>query len=64
MAKHLLVLFQQSEAELKKLEVDLNLDWSSDGPVFAYDTQMSTSAAARAFAKETWNKQFFQDLKK
>ena len=25
---------------------------------------MSTAAAARAFAKETWNRQFFQDLKK
>lgn len=38
--------------------------WASDEPIFNYDTDMSTSAAARAFAKQGWNKQFFTDLKK
>ena len=46
------------------MEMELDLDWSSDGLVFTYDTDMSTWAAAKAFAKETWNRQFFDDLKK
>ncbi len=47
-------------------ELDFNVDmnWWSNAPVFSYDTQMSMTAAARAFAKETWNPQFFDDLKK
>lgn len=44
--------------------MEVDLDWSSDGLIFTYDTDMSTWAAAKAFAKETWNRQFFDDLKK
>lgn len=38
--------------------------WMSDTPLFDYDTDMSPAAAARAFAKEEWNQQFFSDLQK
>ena len=42
----------------------LDLTWTSDEAIFNYDTDMSSFAAAKAFAKEIWNKQFFQDLEK
>ena len=38
--------------------------WRSDEGIFNYDTDMSPYAAARAFAKEDWNKQYFKDLEK
>ena len=42
----------------------MDLIWRSDEGIFNYDTDMSPFAAARAFAKETWNKQYFKDLEK
>ena len=42
----------------------MDLIWRSDEGIFDYDTDMSPFAAARAFAKETWNKQYFKDLEK
>ncbi len=42
----------------------MDLIWTSDEKMFNYDTDMSPSAAARAFAQEEWNTQFFDDLKK
>ena len=42
----------------------MDLIWRSDEEIFNYDTDMSPSATARAFAKEPWNSQFFDDLKK
>ena len=44
--------------------VKLDLMWRSDEGIFNYDTDMSPYAAARAFAKEDWNKQYFKDLEK
>ena len=44
--------------------VKLDLMWRSDEGIFNYDTDMSPYAAARAFAKEVWNKQYFKDLEK
>ena len=54
-------VFQTSGANFN---VAFDVDWTSDAAVFNYDTDMSTCAAARAFAKEPWNRQFFEDLKK
>ena len=50
--------------EGKTSKVILDLAWKSDEAIFNYDTDMSTFAAAKAFAKEPWNRQFFKDLKK
>ncbi len=38
--------------------------WSSDESIFNYDTDMDKGAAARAFAKEEWNDEYFKDLEK
>ena len=38
--------------------------WRSDEAIFNYDCDMSSFAAAKAFAKESWSRQFFQDLEK
>eukprot|EP00095_Tigriopus_kingsejongensis_P006712 maker-scaffold25_size650667-snap-gene-5.28 protein:Tk06712 transcript:maker-scaffold25_size650667-snap-gene-5.28-mRNA-1 annotation:"hypothetical protein L798_06649" len=46
------------------LKLALEGKWSSDHGIFDYDTDMSPSAAARAFAKEPWNDQYFKDLQK
>ena len=40
------------------------MTWKSDEHLFNYDSDMSISATAKAFAKEPWNKQYFDDLKK
>ena len=42
----------------------MDLLWRSDEAIFNYDCDMSSFAAARAFAKESWSRQFFQDLEK
>ena len=42
----------------------MDVIWRSDETIFNYDTDMSSFAASKAFAKETWNRQFFQDLEK
>ena len=46
------------------IEVDLSGMWSSDDGFFDYDTDMSPSATARAFAKEPWTRQYFKDLQR
>lgn len=48
----------------KPMHVRIDGDWFSDHGIFDYDTDMSTSATARIFAKEPWNKQYFSDLQK
>ncbi len=46
------------------LDVAFDGEWQSDEGIFDYDTDLSPSATARAFAKEEWNEQFFQDLQR
>ena len=48
----------------KVKRVRLDLLWRSDEAIFNYDCDMSSFAAAKAFAKESWSRQFFQDLEK
>jgi hypothetical protein len=48
----------------QNLDIDFQGVWFSTASIFDYDTQMSKSAAARAFAKEQWSSQYFQDLEK
>ena len=48
----------------KVSRVHLDLLWRSDEAIFNYDCDMSSFAAAKAFAKESWSRQFFQDLEK
>ncbi|KDQ88522.1 hypothetical protein L798_06649 [Zootermopsis nevadensis] len=45
---------------------DVNFEgaWSSDLPPFNYDTDMYPPSAARAFARETWTREYFKALKK
>ncbi|CAB3361611.1 Hypothetical predicted protein [Cloeon dipterum] len=52
-----------SEAPEKELSVVLNAEWKSNLPVFDFDTDMDPSPVARALAKETWSREFFQILK-
>jgi hypothetical protein len=56
-------ILKHEETEETK-NVKINLIWKCDEDIFNYDSQMSTYATARAFAKEPWNQQYFDDLKK
>ena len=47
-----------------ELDVEFLGEWSSEDAVFNYDTDMDAGATARAFAREVWNEQYFQDLEK
>ena len=44
--------------------MEIDLIWKSDESIFNYETDLSPFATARAFAKEPWNSQFFDDLKR
>ncbi len=48
----------------KSEDFEISFDWKSDESCFMYDTQMSKIASAKAFAREPWNRQYFDDLKK
>lgn len=48
--------------ELHQAKIDVT--WQSDEPVLLFDEAFPIGATAKAFAKEPWNRQFFDDLKK
>lgn len=37
--------------------------WSSELPLFDYDTDMDVMTTAKAFAYEPWTKEYFQQLR-
>ena len=45
-------------------KANFDLKWSSDEQILLFDEAFPVSATSKAFAKEPWNAQFFQDLKK
>nr|XP_027233425.1 uncharacterized protein LOC113824838 [Penaeus vannamei] len=53
--------YDQPEGEL--FDVKLDLLWSSDLPHFDYDSDMDVLTTAKAFALETWTKEYFESLK-
>ena len=55
-------IFITKDGKVKRVRLDLL--WRSDEAIFNYDCDMSSFAAAKAFAKESWSRQFFQDLEK
>lgn len=54
-------LYNKPEDDLKEVKIDLQ--WSSDLPHFDYDTDMDMLTTAKAFAREPWSKQYFQQLR-
>ncbi|CAL4145451.1 unnamed protein product, partial [Meganyctiphanes norvegica] len=44
-------------------DVVLDLQFQSSLPYFDYDSQMDPVAAAKAFAYETWTREYFMSLK-
>lgn len=47
----------------KERDVEIDLMWTSELPHFDYDTDMDMMAMAKAFARETWSREYFQQLK-
>ncbi|XP_018336128.1 uncharacterized protein LOC108744721 [Agrilus planipennis] len=45
------------------VDVHLEADWFSDFPHFIFDTDMHSKPLARAIARETWSKEYFETLK-
>ncbi|XP_069689416.1 uncharacterized protein [Periplaneta americana] len=48
----------------KVFNVNFEGDWNTDLPYFNYDTDLHPSAVARAIARETWSREYFETLKK
>ena len=42
----------------------IHMTWSSDQQVIKFDEVLPVSGTAKAFAREPWNRQFFEDLEK
>eukprot|EP00093_Oithona_nana_P014392 14392.XXX_277811_278955_1 [CDS] Oithona nana genome sequencing. len=42
----------------------IQMTWSSDQQVIKFDEVLPVSGTAKAFAREPWNRQFFEDLEK
>lgn len=48
----------------KLVDVKFEVEFTSDFPHFVFDTGMDVHVLARAFAREKWNRQFFENLKR
>lgn len=46
------------------MDVKFEVDYTSNYPHFLFDTGMDVGVLARAFAREKWNRQFFENLKR
>ncbi|MPC26470.1 hypothetical protein E2C01_019610 [Portunus trituberculatus] len=44
-------------------DVKIDLHWVSDLPLFDYDTDMDVMTTSKAFAREPWSRQYFQQLR-
>ena len=40
------------------------MTWTSDEPVLLFEDAIPVTSTAKAFAREPWTRQFFEDLKK
>jgi hypothetical protein len=47
----------------KRFKVDFVADWKTNLPYFDYDSMIPAWTMAKAFAKESWSRQYFQNLK-
>ncbi len=45
------------------IDVELDAIWSTNLRQFDFDTDMSSRAIARAFAREPWSREYFEMLK-
>jgi hypothetical protein len=45
------------------VDVELDAIWSTNLVQFDFDTDMSSTAIARAFAREPWSREYFEMLK-
>ncbi|XP_055709014.1 uncharacterized protein LOC129805257 [Phlebotomus papatasi] len=54
---------QFESAKSEAFDVELNATFTSNLPVFNYDTDMHFSSAARAMSRESWTREYFENLK-
>ena len=54
----------QNIESLDEKKSKIEMTWNSDQQVIKFDEVMPVSGTAKAFAREPWNKQFFEDLEK
>lgn len=55
--------YRLHEDESKTFKVKLRADWKTEFPYFDFDTMIPPWTMARAFAKETWSREYFNSLK-
>ncbi|XP_045128767.1 uncharacterized protein LOC123514740 [Portunus trituberculatus] len=54
---------KMKDSPLSRLNVKLDIEWTSKQPYFDFDTDMSARALARSIAREPWSRQYFQQLR-
>ncbi|KAK8406860.1 hypothetical protein O3P69_007428 [Scylla paramamosain] len=54
---------KMKDSPLSRLNVKLDIKWTSKQPYFDFDTDMNARALARSIAREPWSRQYFQQLR-